>query len=455
MPLNRVSRLRAEFQEKNVFLRSVGEQLAPLVFFDMLYSDLSDDDKIMAVEAKKKYFSIRKRDILSYIDGRDDIYFAPVSFWDNYKKDEYIDKIWAFVVDIDHVTPGALKALFRSVQRGAGPMPTVITNSGSGIHFYYIFEEPYKLYSRTRPYARELYTALNRIFEFRTDKHSIGHAYRAVGELTKLGDVTTAFRVGPFWTIEDLSDAVDYVWIEPGPVAGKDVGATSKMMAYAKFLSEQSGEPEPDYTDFNSTHEFIRQQHKLYFVQRGLDPHEYAADRAGMYTTAAPNAGQGWYYNIRSQVMQRTELSHRYTSLMALCVIAYKCRIPYETLKVDIENIADEWEVSPRWQHDPFNRKNVPDALRCYSQRFVKVRRETLEEWLGWSMKRREPPKRSRKDHLSHLADLRRGQSLGRIMEVLRKSPDVSKSEISRISGLSRPTVYKYYDAAKALCFLK
>lgn len=455
MASNRVDQLRAEFRAKNRFLGTVGVQLAPLEFFDLLYSDLEDDGRIMAVEAKKKYFTVRKGDILDHIKGRDDIYLSPVQFWDDYKKDDYIDKIWALVVDIDHVAPKALEALFRSVQRGTGPMPTVITNSGSGIHFYYILEHPYTLYSRTRRNARELYTALNRIFEFRTDKHSIGHAYRAVGALTKLGDVTTAFRVGELWTIEDLADAVDYVWIEPPPAAGEQVKPTDKMVSYAQFLAKHSGEPEPDYTDFNAVHAFIRAQHKQSFVRSGLDPRDFSSDRAGMYTTAAPNAGQGWYYDIRSKVMQRTELTHRYSSLMALCVIAYKCRIPYDQLKNDIDNIADEWEVSPRWAQDPFNRKNVPDALRCYSQRFVKVRRETLEEWLGWSMQRRDPPKRSQKDHLSHVADLRRGRSLGRIMEVLRTHPTASKSEISRLSGVSRPTVCKYFEAAKALCGIR
>lgn len=445
----KLEKLRAEFAEKNSFLASVGRQLSPAEFYDFVYFDLADDEPIMAVEAKKKYFAVAKEDIIDVVQGRDDIYLAPVQFWQNYKRDDFIDKIWAFVVDIDNVAPGALAALFRSVQRGNGPMPTIIINSGSGIHFYYLLKKPYLTHIETRKNARELYTELNRVFEFRTDKHSIGHAYRAVGSLTKLGDVASAFLVGTRWSIEELADEVGYVWIEPFPAANEKTAATDKMRVYAQALAKRAGVPEPDYNNFNATHDFIKSQRKTRFIKSGLDPRDLK--NSDIYTTAAPNAGKNWYYDVRTKVMLRTELYHRYTSLMALSVIAYKCRIPKEELLSDLENIADEWEFRKEWANDPFNRKNLPDAARCYSQRFVKVTRAQLEEWLGWEFQRRDPPKHTQKDHLASVADKKRGNSLGRVLEAVKANPDATITEISRATGLCRNTVYKYHAAACAI----
>ena len=450
----RAEDLRKEFHDKDVFLSSVGSRLSPVEFYDILFPDLDDDGKIMAVAAKQKYFAVKKGEIIDLIAGRDDIYFAPVQFWDNFKRDSFIDKIWAYVVDIDHVAPGALAALFLSLQRN-GPLPTVITNSGHGVHLYYILDPPFEVYSGTRKNAAELYTALNRVFEFKTDRHSIGHAFRAVGGLTKLGDVTTAYRVGDMWTIEELADVVDYVWITPPPVADRNTEASEKMVAFARALALEAKVEEPDYSSFNDTYQFIKTMKGNRFSKSGLDLRDMASDRSGMYTTARPNAGANWYYNTRTQILLKTEVTHRYTSLMALCVIAYKCRIPEAELRQDIENIADEWEVNPRWADDPFNRKNIPDALRCYSQKFVKVRRDTLEEWLGWEFHHRAPPVRSQDEHLEHIADQRRGRTLGLIMKALREDPGATKTAISKRTGLSRPTVIKYYDAAKLMAGIK
>ena len=451
---DKISRLRAEFNDKDVFLRSVGFQLSPIDFYDLLFSDLGDTGKIMAVAAGQKYFTVKKENIVDLIAGRDDIYFSTAQFWDNYKRDAFIDKIWAYVVDVDHVSPGALRALFVGLQR-SGPMPTVITNSGHGIHLYYILDPPLSTYSATRRKASELYAVLNMIFEFKTDRHSIGHAFRAVGGLTKLGDVTSAFRVGDTWTNAELADAVDYEWVEPETAANRGTGATEKMVAYARFLAESAGVTEPDYTDFNDTYRFIKEQQGVRFSRSGLTASDLASDRVGMYSIAPPNAATAWYYKTKAKIMMRTEISHRYTSLMALAVIAYKCRIPEAELQRDIEDIADEWEVDPRWSQDPFNRKNVPDALRCYSQRFIKVRRETLEEWLGWEFSHKSPPARSQEEHLENVANQKRGRSLGLVMQALRDNPDANKTMISRMTGLSRPTVIKYYDAAKLMVGIK
>ena len=76
---------------------------------------------------------------------------------------------------------------------------------------------------------------------------------------------------------------------------------------------------------------------------------------------------------------------------------------------------------------------------------------ETLEEWLGWEFQRRAKPKNNQADHLRGIADKKRGHSLSLVVDALREDPTATKAAIARKTGLSRPTVIKYYDAAKLM----
>lgn len=446
--------IREEFKAKNTILEQHGTWLSPWDFYDLLFPELDEEQRVMIVEAKVKYKAMTLGEAIELGVGRDDIYIAPATYHEDYYDTDFLDYLYAIVVDVDYVRPGTLKVLLSRVKSGELPKPTAITNSGSGVHFFYIFDKPVYCYPRIRIALRSLYGAVHALFDTgvgQTQKHHIGQAYRVVGGLTKAGDVTTAWRTGDTWDVEKLAEAVGYEW-NPKPI-DKDGPATEKMKAYAQSLAEKAGVPEPDYGNYVETFEFI-QEYKAIFQK--TKPTRKNVQKAGIYTDAAPNGKAQWYYATVPKVMSRTQEGKRYSSLMALCVIAYKCRIPEERLDQDLEEIAIVWsEAVQRWS-DPFKVKNVPAAKRCYHQDFVKVTREQLEEWLGWEFKvttRRRPKgeRMKRDDHLAKVHRQRRGGTLVLIADYLEKNPEASQRQIARDLNCSRNTVAKYIEKAKRM----
>lgn len=444
-----VDRLRAEFKQKEAILGEYGEWLSGPDFYDHVFHGASDDARVMVVEAGRRFVAMKREEALEFSLGRDDVYFSAVHFYDDYKNDDFIDYIYAFVIDLDNLPPKWLSDILEGiVERGTAPLPSLIVNSGKGVHFYYVLDEALYVYPTVRKKARSLYAMLNEMFEFTPDKHSIGHPFRPVGSLTKLGNVASGYVTGEFWSIEELADAVGYNWYIPDMSSREGLPASEKMIRYARMLAERNGLPEPDFSNFSETHAFIKALTRGGSSARNPSiyddriPNEYITD-------AEPNGSPRWYSRTRDRIIEKTELEHRYKSLMALSVIAYKCRIPYEQLERDVDHITQIWLLDRRWARDPFNAKNVAAALRCYSPKFVRVRRSTLEEWLGWQFTGdKKEPQYSQEEWLEKLADQKSAASLRAIRNVLKEDPTLSKAEIARRTGLSRQTVYNHYAAA-------
>ena len=78
---------------------------------------------------------------------------------------------------------------------------------------------------------------------------------------------------------------------------------------------------------------------------------------------------------------------HRYLSLFALAIIAYKCRIPRAQIEEDIGDLVDLFNQKEHMQKVREN--EIEKALTGYSQKFVKVNSYTLEEYLGFTFHRK------------------------------------------------------------------
>lgn len=443
--------IRAEFKEKNNILEQYGSWLSAYEFYDLLFADIQPDEHVMIVMEKKKFKAVSLEDALYEGLGRDDVYISPATYYQDYLKAEFLDRLYAMAMDIDYVRPGTLRLIMERIRSGEIPKPTAVTNSGSGIHLYYIFSQPIQAYPRVRKALRSLYSALHASFSEGVgipQKHWIGQPYRIVGGMTKVGDTTTAWRTGDLWKVEDLAAAIKAEW-NPEPI-DKEGPATAKMQAYAKSLADKAGIGEPDYSSYLDTFRFIH-EHKAAFT--GGRASRKNNEKAGIYTDEKPNGKAAWYHAVVPKILNRTQEGKRYSSLMALCVIAYKCRIPEEQLDKDLEMISTVWSEDLRRWAAPFNVKNVPAAKRCYHQDFLKVSREQLEEWLGWEFvsqtKRRPKGKRLKQD--AHLRRARTSRNALMAMDkkdvlsgYLEKHPKATYKEITKATGLSSKTIAKY-----------
>lgn len=430
--------IRKEFAEKNLILDEHGEWLSSWDFYSLLFAGLADSEKVMVIEAGNKYVAMHLDEAIELGLGRSDVYISPATYFQNRYKASFIDKIYAVAVDIDNVNPKLLNHIMSNTKHGTLPMPTAVTNSGSGIHFYYIFNQPLITYRNVRDAACRLYDALHVNFgkDFgMTQKHWIGQPYRIVGGLTKAGDVSTAYRTGELWTPEALAEECHSSWNIT--YIDKAAGATDKMKMFASALAEVQQVDVPDFTNFYATLDFIKANRTF----REGSKEQLFSPKPG---------SQKWYEDTRRRVLSETVEGNRYSSLMALAVIAFKCGIKRTELERDFYMIADLWGKES-W-HTVFNKNNIPAALRCYSPDFARVKRTTLEEWLGWvftgTCKRNG---RTQQEHLEKIAIEKRAKALYKLEQYLKKYPEASKRRISTDTGMSRNTVAKYYDFAIAM----
>lgn len=470
------------FEAKNTLLESYGERLAPEDYFDLLFSDMGPDDRIMLVEGGKKFFTVRRDQLFDVAGGHDNIYYCPVQFYDDCKKDILINKVYGIIIDMDHVSLRLAEITLENLDRQM-VVPTCVVNSGNGLHLVYILKEPLTVTPRIREMIVRFYFELNRSFPFQVDMHSLGQAYRVVGSLTKSGQTCIAFHVGDLWTIEDLADVIAYeIDISSGKRKGRVV--TDKMLNFARDISKGLSIPLPDLDDYDATFEYIAEHKDRYIEQKKpsakmirsakqiskklniqlpditsySDVHEYiklhAEEIIFSYDTLDRNGRTKayWYEWCVEKVKQKTLPGHRYSSLMALAVIAQKTKVPKKILVEDLNAIALFWRNSKDWSDDPFKEENIKDAVRCYdNKRLLHTSKAKLEEWLGWEFKdeKKKRSHRNQKDFLSQLAETKIKRSLIIISNAMKENPNASKAELHRITGLNYKTVLAHYDEAK------
>ncbi|MCD8287987.1 MAG: hypothetical protein LUC18_04005, partial [Porphyromonadaceae bacterium] len=499
-----------------------------------------DKDKIMTVFGEKSYKALPIETALELSEGKDNAYCCSVTFYDNYKRDQYIEWVFAFVVDVDNVKPSYLNVILKNLVN-ISMMPTYIVNSGRGLHLYYVLKEPLRLYPEIRPRAMELHKELNKAMTpfFTPDVHSLGQAYRIVGSNTKIGEVATSFKVGPKYDVVDIANFCEYPWHDRSR-------ATDKMVSFSEAIIKTLGlHIRPNYNDSHATFDFIAAHKDEYYLVKTAhsivstlhinkkdlpdfddfqklaefnDTHEYAyriiscakkivaalmiddypdfqdldvaqkfiddhiipyakhiatmlniddpaiidIETANAFVSANESAytaktkkksrGKGWYDAIYHRVLEDTPIGHRYSSLRALCVAAMKAHIPEEKLDRDLDNIKAFWQVKPEYQAVEFTWEWFDDAKRNYNEKYIYTSNARLYEWLDWTYTPQ--PRKSRHTQEEHLKIVhydRRNRSVNALVDAIEKDPEAvgNKALLSRMTGLSRPTVAKYLVEAK------
>lgn len=188
--------LRAEFADKNAILRRFYREIAAFDFYSTLYHG-DDQPKIYAVDGRT--YSTARPDDLPIIAGfRADLYIPPCDFFNGVYRAACLKKIYALILDLDYLDPDTLARLIKQIDAGNKPQPSMIVNSGSGIHLYFTFAEPVDAYKLRLPTLRAMLARVGDLYSGygKLDRHPLTQAFRPVGSLTKLGDIATGFIVG-------------------------------------------------------------------------------------------------------------------------------------------------------------------------------------------------------------------------------------------------------------------
>lgn len=384
-------------------------------------------------------------------------YITPISYFGSRKNMKYVQDIYAIVLDVDLVSKAGLENLIYFINRPEWVKPTYIVNSGSGVHLYFVLDEPIRLH-RSKDAVEKL-TELKKVLigaywkygdvssKESIDAQSIYQSYSLVGSPTKFGSDyrVTAYKVGGLVSIESLFKMVSI-----------DVELPFKH----DLTLEEAKKLYPDWTPRSENEEGAKKgrPNKSFTLRKPYLQHR------GVYDAELK----------RLRVPLAVKYGHRYWCLFGLAVTAVKCGISKEEFEKDCWNMGHFFEATVE-RTKPFTDADIASAIKCYDKAYRGVTLECLNYKTGIH---REPNKRNGNSRDVHCAMMRATKKIkidvglvkdtrfgaeggndatkgGRptveqtVRDYLQEHPDAKKAEVIKNTGLSKPTVYKYYNKIK------
>lgn len=358
----RFDKLQAEYNWKNVIL---GRYYEPTPYFDFVGDVFPDLEKLMVVTAEQGYQEMDIDELMEYQGQRDDVYVVPASFINGYNSGTACRDVYALVVDIDRIKPETLDAIIENGNLGnLTPMPTYIVNSGRGVHFYYVFEDPVPHYHANRKILKDMYRVLCGITQrnilAKTDWHAITQPFRLPGSLTRLGQTVTGWKCGEKWQAWRLADRlkVDHEELD---------------LIRRPLLSQR------EYKE-------LKAQREAAALDDPEDPGKpkKARKKRKVEWTSSLDGNTGFYLGCLERCYKETTEGSRYRSLCALTIVARKCGYPKEQLEKDLLQLLEHYNrIGKHMSHS-----EVKKALRMYNEKALQTRSTTLELWFGWEFMR-------------------------------------------------------------------
>lgn len=392
---------QSEFDIKNNFLASVATPVSPCEMYTDLYGDDYDNPRpyVVSTGSRRIMRSDNMDDLLDLAVCRDDIYVHPCTFFGGGSIGmRTLQRIYAIVVDLDHVSCRTLKRL--AVADYCGLRPTYIVNSGNGLHLYYVLSSPAEAYDKDKPRLNAIFCAAKSLFvaDGADQGTSLIQSYRVAGSQSKAGRTTTAYRLGNKWSLAKLEQVL-CLSAPSAPVAAK---------------REQEQEQE--------------------------------ANKTRAVVVPIPTGRKGFYTHVKDRILAETPKGNRETALFALAVIGYKCRLKRDRVEADISELFDV--LNNRDGHD-MRETERHKPMTGYCSKYIRATSERIEEWLGFGFLRQ--TKRNGRDRSEHgryrksiAAEHQAAAKQEAIAAYLLNHPDASNREISRELGMCHKTVAKY-----------
>jgi len=437
--------LYQSYEEKTTYLKSyfveVGQHdfyrdLFPVGSFERkgCYEDGKPNGLALDIHGKGKAYHHHITDELSELDdlnGCDFVIISPVGYFGRRRTAANARYLYALTFDLDGVEMSNLRDLLFQMKNNVIPTATYIVNSGTGLHLYYIFDEPIPLYSRVQKKLKEFkYALTGQLWNPYTSiikepqRQGIMQGFRMVGSPSRLGKdyPVVAFSVGGRVTLDELNDYIpDYY---------KAARVTDIFTHSGLSLIE------------------AEQKYPEWYYRRVL-----CGEKKGQWTVK--RALYDWW---KQRLVREINVGHRYFGIFTLAIYAIKCGISEDELRGDAYQIMERFDSLSETPDNRFTEDDVVAALEVYNESYVTFPRDDIAKLSGMSIKVNKRNGRKQGQHLR----LARGQlailkdmgeaSPGRpsarqtVEDYIRENPEARKCDIIRALGLSKMTVYKYYD---------
>ena len=408
-----------QYNEKNMILDANGERVSARTMYEDIFPSL---DMVMPVvhideDEEKHIVKMTIEEALERSIGRNDMLLGGSTFFNGFVSKATAKDIYAFIIDMDNVYAGILLLAFKNEWRRVhgefAPLPTYIVNSGTGLHLYFVLDKPL-------PHLRRQWLAIDRLYRNLAKLETTGYNYlhksvqwfgqdfRIAGGCGKDGWENTVYRVGEKWDADRLAASV-----------GVD---------FQFKYDADANPPQPKKKKKSGTF----QKRKGYYLNQRV--YETSVERC----------------------RNETHEGNRYLSMCALTVLAWKCKVSEEQLRHDLLSLLPDYNkagvtrlVKP---------KEIESAMKMYNELAIDTPRERTEDWLGWKFVGARRNGRKQAVHLKVARavrdalheDWREGNGRPTKAQIVKEwrmeHPDGRKIDCERETGLSRPTVLKWWN---------
>ena len=174
--------------------------------------------------------------------------------------------------------------------------------------------------------------------------------------------------------------------------------------------------------------------------------------------TCKPDLYHWWIRKIKEGAVE----GHRYWCVMTLATYAKKCAIPLDQLEEDAFGLLDLLNERGK---QPFTEDDIIHALESYNDSYITYPIDTIVNRTGISIEKNKRNYQKQVDHLEEaraIRDIRmkrkgkkwtdgngRKSSKDSVKEWQAANPGKKKADCIRETGLSKPTVYKWWNEIK------
>ncbi|MFK1951665.1 hypothetical protein ACIXFX_24200 [Bacteroides fragilis] len=412
------------------------------------------------VKKKNRHRIILKDDEASllFISGRKFAIMSPITYVGRNNTQENARYLYALAFDLDGVSMRCHHKMFDLVEKGIMPMPNIIVNSGHGYHLYYLLENPVALYPVIVPLLNRVKHGLtNILWNMGTSEledrqyQSILQSFRLPGTLTKFGKRIRAFVTrSDRYTLEDLNGYLSKYKLSPEEL----FVCTGKAKYNPKGVTLSEAE---------------RMWPEWYFsrvVQKKRVGRKWHVNRA-VYD---------WWLHLLQEADDEIKEHHRYWCILTLVIYAVKCDVPRDEVLADALALVPKMDSYTKTEDNHFTESDVYDAMLAYDENYNKWPIKTIEDTTTIRIERNRRNGRKQDEHLMiaratrDIVSKQRGKRSwrdgnGRPYAIPDNSKECAlvtswrkenlnnnnKSQCAKETGLSRPTVRKWWDPDKVV----
>lgn len=441
---------------RSTWLEKLLEQKFPEVDYRTFYRELfpvgSFEDKGVYEDGKyngialqlgkgsrrtKRFTVTDDLDVLDELVASDDFcLMSPISYAGKTRQSVNARYMYALAIDLDGVeSEENFDVLMWQIKQGATdqeqypywflPKPTYIVSSGTGLHLYYFLEKSIPLFRNSvkaldKLRQRLVWQAWTQGASELSDSvqfESLFQGFRLVGSTTKLGGRVRAFKVGEKVSLEYLNSRV--------PLED----AATELEYSTTLTLEQAKEKYPEW------------------YQKRI------VEKRPKGTWKVNRAVYDWWKN---NYASKATVGHRYFHIMTLAVYARKAGIEYDELEKDAFELGKILDTAD----NPFTDDDVINALEAYNDSYITYPLHAIESRCNVHIPLNKRNGREQSQHLQiarFARDLNYSEENGwrnnngapekkRIVYEWRvKNPDGRKIDCERETGVSRPTVLKWW----------